>query len=96
MEINLREYNADIPSVTLTTTSCNGIRTTPPPAARYPNLKLLSIANACCKVLQNFRECFWQLEERAYKNKAGNRATPVACRWAGTVFEVTLSFGQEQ
>ena len=30
------------------------------------------------------------------KNKAGNTATPVACGWAGDVFEVTSSFGQEQ
>ena len=30
------------------------------------------------------------------KNKAGYTATPVACRWAGAVTEVTRSFGQEQ
>ena len=30
------------------------------------------------------------------KNKAGYMATPVACEWAGAVFEVTQSFGQEQ
>ena len=29
-------------------------------------------------------------------NKAGHTATPVACRWAGTMFEVTPSFGQEE
>ena len=29
-------------------------------------------------------------------NKAGYTATPVACGWAGAVFEVTWSFGQEQ
>ena len=30
------------------------------------------------------------------KNKAGYTATPVACRWAGAMFEVTRPFGQEQ
>ena len=29
-------------------------------------------------------------------NKAGYTATPVACGWAGAIFEVILSFGQEQ
>ena len=29
-------------------------------------------------------------------NKAGYTATPVACGWAGAVFEVTSSLGQEQ
>ena len=29
-------------------------------------------------------------------NKAGYTATPVMCGWAGAVFEVTQSFGQEQ
>ena len=29
-------------------------------------------------------------------NKAEYTATPVACRWAGAVFEVTWSLGQEQ
>ena len=29
-------------------------------------------------------------------NKAGYTATPVACGWAGAVFEVTWSLGQEQ
>ena len=52
MEVNLREYNAHIPSLTPTKTSCYGIKTTTPAAARYPNLKLLSIVNACCKVLE--------------------------------------------
>ena len=33
---------------------------------------------------------------RFYINKAGNTATPVACGWAGAIFEVTPSFGQEQ
>ena len=28
------------------------------------------------------------------KNNAGYTAAPVACRWAGAIFEVTLSFGQ--
>ena len=31
-----------------------------------------------------------------YLNKAGYTATPVACGWAGAVFEVTRSFRQEQ
>ena len=31
-----------------------------------------------------------------HNNKAGNTATPVACSWAGTVFEVIRAFGQEQ
>ena len=30
------------------------------------------------------------------ENKAGYTATPVACGWAGAVFEVISSFGQEQ
>ena len=30
------------------------------------------------------------------ENKAGYTATPVACGWAGAVFEVTWSLGQEQ
>ena len=29
-------------------------------------------------------------------NKAGNKATPVACGWAGAVIEVARLFGQEQ
>ena len=29
-------------------------------------------------------------------NKAGYRATEVACGWAGAIFEVTRPFGQEQ
>ena len=29
-------------------------------------------------------------------SKAGHTATPVACGWAGAVFEVTRSFGLEQ
>ena len=29
-------------------------------------------------------------------NKAGYTATPVACGWAGAIFEVTRAFGQEQ
>ena len=34
------------------------------------------------------------LQERL--NKAGYTATEVACGWAGAIFEVTRSFGQEQ
>ena len=30
------------------------------------------------------------------QNQAGYTATPVVCGWAGAVFEVTRSFGQEQ
>ena len=30
------------------------------------------------------------------KNKAGYTATPVACGWAGAIFEVIRPFGQEQ
>ena len=30
------------------------------------------------------------------ENKAGYAATPVACWWAGVVFEVTRPFGKEQ
>ena len=30
------------------------------------------------------------------ENKAGYTATPVACGWAGAIFEVTSLFGQEQ
>ena len=29
-------------------------------------------------------------------NKAGYTATEVACGWAGAIFEVTRTFGQEQ
>ena len=29
-------------------------------------------------------------------NKAGYTATPVACGWAGAIFEVSGAFGQEQ
>ena len=29
-------------------------------------------------------------------NKAGYTATPVACGWAGAIFEVSRAFGQEQ
>ena len=31
-----------------------------------------------------------------HPNKAGYTATEVACGWAGAIFEVTRSFGQEQ
>ena len=30
------------------------------------------------------------------ENKAGYTATPVACGWAGAIFEVSGAFGQEQ
>ena len=30
------------------------------------------------------------------ENKAGYTATEVVCGWAGAIFEVTRSFGQEQ
>ena len=30
------------------------------------------------------------------KNKAGYTATPVACGWAGAIFEVSGAFGQER
>ena len=33
-------------------------------------------------------------KNEANPNKAGYTATPVACGWAGAVFEVTKSFGQ--
>ena len=33
---------------------------------------------------------------RIRKNKAGYTTTPVACGWAGAIFEVTRAFGQEQ
>ena len=36
------------------------------------------------------------IERRIQINKAGNRSTPVACGWAGAVFEVSESFGQER
>ena len=32
----------------------------------------------------------------SHVNKAGYTATPVACGWAGAIFEATPSFGQEQ
>ena len=31
-----------------------------------------------------------------FRNKAGYTATPVVCRWAGAVLEVTSSFGRVQ
>ena len=31
-----------------------------------------------------------------FSNKAGYTATPVACRWAGAIIEVSGTFGQEQ
>ena len=31
-----------------------------------------------------------------HTNKAGYTATEVTCGWAGAIFEVTRSFGQEQ
>ena len=38
-----------------------------------------------------------RVEERHVTgNKAGYTATPVACGWAGAIFEVTRAFGQEQ
>ena len=36
------------------------------------------------------------LENPLKKNKARNTATPVACGWAGAIFEVSGTFGQEQ
>ena len=33
--------------------------------------------------------------KRINKKKAGYTATPVACGWAGAVFELTKAFGQE-
>ena len=30
------------------------------------------------------------------ENKGGYTATPVACRWAGAMFEVIRPFGEEQ
>ena len=35
-------------------------------------------------------------KERKKANKAGYTATPVACGWAGAIFEVTRPFGQEK
>ena len=37
-----------------------------------------------------------EVEKGENTNKAGYTATPVACRWAGAIFEVTRSFRQEQ
>ena len=34
--------------------------------------------------------------EHLVENKAGYTATPVACGWAGAIFEVTRPFGQKQ
>ena len=36
----------------------------------------------------------WRIDGE--KNKAGYRATEVACGWAGAIFEVIRPFGQEQ
>ena len=36
------------------------------------------------------------INRKLIDNKAGYTATPVACGWAGAIFEVTLTFGQEQ
>ena len=38
----------------------------------------------------------WLTIRRKLINKAGYTATPVACGWAGAIFEVTRAFGQEQ
>ena len=34
--------------------------------------------------------------QKILKNKAGYTATPVACKWAGAIFEVTRPIGREQ
>ena len=40
---------------------------------------------------------FWaNLRLMSLINKAGYTATPVACGWAGAIFEVTGTFGQER
>ena len=42
------------------------------------------------------RSFFLKSEASFLMNKAGYTATPVPCGLEGAVFEVTLSFGQEQ
>ena len=51
-------------------------------------------------ILTAGRNSFYEINHREAaifsKNKPGYTATPVACGWAGTIFEVTRPFGQEQ
>ena len=57
-------------------------------------------------LLTNLKRCIVKKRPHAHieqfapsgseKNKAGYTATPVACGWAGAIFEVTKPFGQEQ
>ena len=42
------------------------------------------------------RNCNGIWAELVMRNKAGYTATPVACGWAGAIFEVSKAFGQEQ
>ena len=37
-----------------------------------------------------------KFQSEFFRNKAGYTALPVICEWAGAMFEVTRSFGQEQ
>ena len=46
--------------------------------------------------LSLFKHNIYYMVPRHSDNKAGYTASPVACRWAGSVFEVTWSLGQEQ
>ena len=44
--------------------------------------------------LQMYSKAYKQIDRQ--RNKAGYSATPVACGWAGAIFEVTGAFGQER
>ena len=54
----------------------------------------LNYIQACCHVIDDILIRFRY--QSLQVNKAGYTATPVACGWAGAIFEVTPSFGQEQ
>ena len=49
-----------------------------------------------CPLPKKEKEKEKEKKRKIKKNKAGYTATPDACGWAGTIFEVTRAFGQEQ
>ena len=59
-------------------------------------LKALSRSKQKIELLTNLEKISILCLSYSKQNKAGYTATPVACGWAGTIFEVTRAFGQEQ
>ena len=55
---------------------------------------LVGIMNAY-KYAYEYTEIMLTLTLTSSVNKAGYTATPVACGWAGAIFEVSGAFGQE-